>query len=189
MGRIVVSENISIDGVMQGPMGDEGIRFGGWFTRLGDRDREQWAKVETEEALGAAALLLGRRSYEFFAARWPSRTGEWADRLNGMPKYVVSTTLDDPGWQNTTVLDGDVLDAIAKLKQTVDGEIVVYASSHLVPTLMEHDLVDELRLMICPFVLGGGRRAFGETTHTKPMRLVETRAVGDTLIQLTYRAD
>src|SRR5919197_2152505 len=148
MGRIVVSENVSLDGVMQDPMGDEGLPFGGWFTRLSDRDREQWAKVETEEALAAAALLLGRRSYEFFAARWPSRTGEWADRLNAMPKYVVSSTLVDPDWNNSTVLKGDVVNEVSKLKQERDAEVVVAGSIRLVRTLMEHDLVDELRLMI-----------------------------------------
>ena len=152
----------------------------------GSEDREAWAKVELDEALGAEALLLGRRSDEWFAARWPSRSGEWADRLNSLPKYVVSSTLDDPGWSNSTVLKGDVVSEVSKLKQELDGEIVVYASRQLVRTLMEHDLVDELRLMVFPVVLGAGERLFGETSDKKPMRLLDTRTVGDGLAYLTY---
>ena len=187
MGRIVVSENVSLDGVVQDPTGDEGFSRGGWFAQIADKDRDEWAKVEFEEALGAAALLLGRRSYEFFAARWPSRTGEWADRLNGLPKYVVSATLEDPDWNDSTVLKGDVVNEVSKLKQKVDGDIVVYASSRLVQTLIEHDLVDELRLITYPFVLGAGERLFGETSEWKPIRLVDTRTIGDGLALLTYR--
>src|SRR2546421_2706596 len=144
MGKIVVSENVSLDGVVQDPTGEEGFRHGGWFDQFGDR--EAWAKVEFDEALGAAALLLGRRSYEYFAARWPSRSGDWADRLNSLPKYVVSSSLADPDWTNSTVLKGEAVDEVSKLKRQLDGEIVVYASRQLVRTLMEHDLVDELRL-------------------------------------------
>src|ERR1017187_5771221 len=158
MGKIVISENVSLDGVIQDPTGEEGFRLGGWFGQIGDKDREAWAQVELDEALGAEALLLGRRSYEFFAAQWPSRSGEWADRLNGLPKYVVSSTLEDLDWNNSTVLDGDVANEVSKLKQEISGDIVVYASFQLVHTLMEHDLVDELRLMIYPFVLGAGER-------------------------------
>ncbi len=186
MGRIVVSENVSLDGVVQDPTGEEGFRFGGWFGEVGDRDREEWVKVELDEALGAEALLLGRRSDEFFAARWPSRSGEWADRLNSMPKYVVSSTLEKPRWTNSTVLKGDVVSEVSKLKQQLDGDIVVYASARLVHTLMEHDLVDELRLMVYPVVLGSGERLFGETSGKKPMRLAGTRTVGDGLAFLTY---
>src|SRR4051812_8507163 len=145
MGKIVVSENVSLDGVVQDPTGDEGFRHGGWGVQLADKDREAWATVELDEALGAEALLLGRRSDEFFAARFPSRSGEWADRLNSMPKHVVSSTLQDPKWTNATVLKGDVVDEVSRLKRKLDGEIVVYASRQLVHTLMEHDLVDELR--------------------------------------------
>jgi dihydrofolate reductase len=153
MGKIVISENVSLDGVIQDPTGDEGFRRGGWFTQIANNDSEQWAKVELDEALKTEALLLGRRSYEFFAARWPSRSGDWADRLNSLPKYVVSSTLEDPKWNNTTVLKGDVVNEVSKLKQKLAGDIVIYASSRLVHTLIEHDLVDGLRLMIYPFVL------------------------------------
>lgn len=186
MGKIVISENVSLDGVIQDPTGEEGFSRGGWFGQVGDKDREAWAKVERDEVLGAEALLLGRRSYEFLAARWPSRGGEWADRLNRLPKYVVSSTLEDPDWNNSTVLKGDVVNEVSKLKQRVNGDIVVYASGQLVHTLIEHDLVNELRLMIYPFVLGAGKRLFGETSHKKPMRLVDTRTVGDGLASLTY---
>jgi dihydrofolate reductase len=186
MGKIVISENVSLDGVDEDPTGEEGFTHGGWFNEIGDKDREAWATVGLGEALGAEAMLLGRRSYEYLAARWPSRTGEWADRLNSMPKYVVSSTLVDPRWTNSTVLNGDVVKEISKLKQELDGEIVVAASHQLVGTLMEHDLVDELRLMVYPVVLGAGQRLFGETSDKKPMRLLDTRTVGDGLASLTY---
>src|SRR5919197_5416475 len=169
MGKIVVSENVSLDGVVQDPTGEEGFTHGGWFVQIGEKDREEWAKVEFEEALGAEALLLGRRSDEYFGSRWNSRAGEWADRLNSLPKYVVSSTLDDPVWNNSTVLKGDVVTEVAKLKQQLDGDIVVPASYQLVRTLMEHDLVDEMRLVVFPVVLGAGERLFGETTDKKPM--------------------
>jgi dihydrofolate reductase len=187
MGKIVISENVSLDGVIQDPTGEEGFRYGGWFGQIGDKDREAWAKVELDEALGTEALLLGGRSYEWFATRWASRSGEWADRLNGLPKYVVSSTLEDPDWNNSTVLKGDVVNEVSKLKQEISGDIVVYASGQLVQTLIEHDLVDELRLMIYPFVLGAGERLFRETSDRKPMRLVDTRTVGDGLAFLTYQ--
>jgi dihydrofolate reductase len=186
MGRSVISENISLDGVVQDPTGEEGFRHGGWFVQVGDKDREEWAKVALDEALGAQALLLGRRSYEFFAGRWPFRSGELADRLNSLPKYVVSSTLVDPDWNNSTVLKGDVANEVSKLKQELDGEIVVAASRQLVLTLMEHDLVDELRLMVYPVVLGAGERLFGEAGDKRFVRLVDTRTVGDTLAYLTY---
>jgi len=185
MGKIVISENVSLDGVVQDPTGEEGFRHGGWFAQVGDKDREEWAEVGLHEALDADALL-GRRSYEFFAERWPSRRGEWADRLNSMPKYVVSSTLEDPDWINSTVLKGDVVKEVSKLKQELDGDIVVYASRQLVRTLMEHDLADELRLMVYPVVLGGGDRLFGKTSDKKPMRLLNTRTVGNGLAFLTY---
>ena len=142
MGKIVISENVSLDGAVQDPTGEEGSRHGGWFGQVGDKDREEWAKVEFEEALGAEALLLGRRSDEYFGPRWTGRGGEWADRLNGLPKYVVSSTLVNPEWSNSTVLKGEVVNEVSKLKQELDGEIVVYASRQLVHTLMEHDLVE-----------------------------------------------
>jgi dihydrofolate reductase len=187
MGKIVISENVSLDGVVQDPTGEEGFKLGGWFTQIGDKDRAAWAEVELHEALGAAVLLLGRRSYEFFAARWPSRTGAFADRLNRMPKYVVSSTLAEPKWNNSTVLKGDVVDEVSKLRQEVSGDVIVYASGQLVHTLMEHDLVDELRLMIYPFVLGAGERLFGQTSDKKPLRLIQVRTVGESLAFLTYQ--
>jgi dihydrofolate reductase len=187
MGRIVISENVTLDGVVQDPAGAEGFGRGGWVGRVGERGREGAAKVLLDEALGAEAQLLGRRTYEFLAARWPSRTGELADRLNDMPKYVVSSTLKDPNWNNSTVLAGDVIQEVSKLKEELDGEIVVAGSIRLVRTLMENDLVDELRLMIYPVVLGAGERLFGETSDQRPVRLVETRTVDD-LAYLTYEA-
>jgi dihydrofolate reductase len=191
MGRIIVSENVSLDGVVQDPTGEEGFKHGGWFLQMGDKDREEWARIELDEALGAEALLLGRRSDEWFAVRWLSRNGQWADRLNSLPKYVVSSTLEEPRWSTSTafkgaVLKGDVVTEVSKLKQELAGDIVVYASTPLVHTLMEHDLVDELRLTVFPVVLGAGERLFGETSDDKPMRLVKTRTVGDTLAYLTY---
>jgi dihydrofolate reductase len=187
MGRIVVSENVSIDGVVQDPTGEEGFRHGGWFTQIGDKDREGWARLGLNEALGAEAFLLGRRSYEFLAARWPARTGPWADRLNSLPKYVVSSTLVHPAWNNTTVLHGDVVAEVSTLKHQLDGEIIVAASGQLVRTLMDHDLVDELRLLVFPVVLGAGVRLLEATTDNKPMRLLHTEAVGDSLALLTYQ--
>jgi dihydrofolate reductase len=184
MGRIVISENVSLDGVVQDPAGDEGFRLGGWVGQL--KSREEVAKVKLDEALGTEALLLGRRSYEWFAARWPSRSGELADRLNSLPKYVVSSTLVDPDWNNSTVLKGEVVNEVSKLKQALNGDIVVYASFQLTHTLLEHDLVDELRLMIYPVALGAGERLFGETSDKKPMRLVDTQTLGDGLAYLTY---
>ena len=184
MGKIVISENVSLDGVIEDPAGDEGFRLGGWFGRIASL--RGLAKVTLDEALGTEALLLGRRSYEWFAARWPSRSGELADRLNSLPKYVVSSTLEDPDWNNSTVLKGDVVDEVSKLKQELNGEIVVLASFQLARTLIEHDLVDELRLMIFPVVLGAGERLFGETSDKKPMRLVDTQTVGDGIAILTY---
>ena len=187
MGRVIASENITLDGVVQDPAGAEGFSRGGWVGRVGDRGREEAAKVLLDEALGAEAQLFGRRTYEFLAARWPSRVGEFADRLNNMPKYVVSSTLGRPSWNNTTVLKGDVTNEVSKLKQQVGGEIVVAGSIQLVRTLFEQDLVDELRLMIYPIVLGDGARLFGATSDKKPMRLLSSRTVDNDLAYLTYR--
>jgi dihydrofolate reductase len=186
MAKLVISTNVSLDGVVQDPDGREGFRRGGWFGRFGAKDLEEWGKVSFDEALGAEALLLGRRSDEFFAERWLSRPGEWADRLNGMPKYVVSSTLDAPCWGNGTVLKGDVVTEVSKVKQELDGDILIYASYQLGRTLFEHDLVDELRLTVFPVVLGAGARLFGETSDQKPMRLVDTRTIGDGLTHVTY---
>jgi dihydrofolate reductase len=184
MGRIIISENASLDGVIEDPAGDEGFARGGWVGLLAAR--EDVAQLGLDEALGAEALLLGRRSYEWFAARWPSRSGELADRLNSMPKYVVSSSLEDPHWHNSTVLKGDVMDEVSNLKQELGGEIVVLGSFQLLRTLIEHDLVDELRLKIYPVVLGAGERLFGETSDKKPMRLVNIQTLGDGIAFLTY---
>jgi dihydrofolate reductase len=188
MGKIVMSgpQNVSLDGVVQDPDGKEDFRLGGWFVEFGGKDLEAWNKVALDEALGAEAWLLGRRSYEFFGARWRPRGGELADRLNTMPKYVVSSTLEHPDWNNSRILKGDVVTEVSKLKQKLDGEIVVPASYQLGRTLMEHDLVDELRLVVFPVVLGTGERFFGETSGKKPMRLVRTQTIGHGLVLLTY---
>jgi dihydrofolate reductase len=188
MGKIVMSgpQNVSLDGVVQDPDGQEGFGLGGWFVEFGGKDLEEWNKVALEEALGAEAWLLGRRSYEFFGVRWRPRSGELADRINSMPKYVVSSTLEDPEWNNSTVLKGDVVTEVSKLKQQLDGEIVVPASYQLGRTLIEHDLVDELRLVVFPVVLGAGERLFGETSDKTPLRLVNATTIGDGLAFLTY---
>ena len=186
MGRIIVSSNVTVDGVVQDPTGEEGFEHGGWFLKVGERDREAFYKAALEEALGAEALLLGRRSYEFFASRWPSRTGELADRMNGMPKYIVSSTLEDPDWNNSTVINGDPASEVAALKDRSHGEIVVAASRRLALTLFENNLVDELRLLFYPFVLGAGVRLLDGTTDAVPLRLVASRTVGDNLTYVTY---
>jgi dihydrofolate reductase len=186
MGKIVITTNISLDGVVEDPDGQEGSTLGGWFGQFGGEDLEAWAKVETEEALGAEALLLGRRSDEWFAMRWLTRSGEWADKLNTMPKFVVSSTLQDAKWSNSTIIRGDVVSEVSKLKQEIHGEILVYASYQLVQTLIEHDLVDEFRLVLFPVLLGTGKRLFGETSDKKPMRLVNVTTIGDGLIFVTY---
>ena len=186
MGRIVVSDNVSLDGVVQDPAGDEGFERGGWVGLI--KDHPELGKLALEDAVGAQALLLGRRSYDWFASRWPARSGELADRLNTMPKYVVSSTLEDTHWPNSTVLGGDVVSEVTKLKQQLDGEILVAASFRLVHTLLEHDLVDELRLKIFPVVLGAGERLFAETSNTKALRLVFSRIVDDGVAYLTFAA-
>jgi dihydrofolate reductase len=186
MGKIVISTNVSLDGVVQDPDGQEGFRHGGWFGQFGGKDLEQWTKLLYAEALASDALLLGRRSDEWFGTRWSSRDGDWADRLNSLPKYVVSSTLEDAKWTNATILNGNPVDEVTKLKQELDGEILVYASYQLGRTLFEHDLVDELRLFVFPVVLGDGERLFGETRDKKQIRLVDSRTVGDGLIFVTY---
>jgi dihydrofolate reductase len=188
MGKIVVTTNITLDGFVQDPDGQEGFRLGGWFGQFGGEDLEEWARVETAEALGADALLLGRRSDEWFATRWLSRNGQWAEKLNAMPKFVVSSTLKEPKWSNSTVIGGDVASEVSKLKQEISGEILVYASYQLVHTLVQHDLVDEFRLVIFPVVLGAGERLFGETTDKKPLRLVNMTTIGAGLAFVTYEA-
>lgn len=188
MGTIVVFENVSLDGVIQDPTGEEGFSRHDWRAGLAPGDRAAWDQLILDDALSARALLLGRRSYEFFAARYPSRSGRLAERMNSLPKHVASTTLTGPGWRNSTVLDGDTVQEVAKLKRTVNGEIHVYASSRLVHALIEHDLVDELRLVIFPLVMGAGNRLFAPTGTPKPLRLVGSRTVGGSLAHLTYQA-
>jgi dihydrofolate reductase len=184
MAKLVISENMSLDGVVQDPAGDEGFGRGGWVGRI--TDRPDVGKLAFDEATEAEAFLLGRRSYEWFADKWPSRSGELADRLNTMPKYVVSRSLEDPDWNNSTVLRGDVLNEVAKLKQEIDGDIVVPGSFQLLRTLLEHDLVDELRLKIFPVVLGDGERLFRETSRERHMRLVDSQTLDDGVAYLTY---
>jgi dihydrofolate reductase len=188
MGKIVMSgpQNVSLDGVVQDPDGEEGFGLGGWFVQFGGKDLEEWNKVALDEALRAEAWLLGRRSYDYFGVRWRPRAGELADRLDSMPKYVVSSTLEAPEWNNSTVLKGDVVTEVSRLKQELDGEIVVPASYQLTRTLIEHDLVDELRLVVFPVVLGDGKRLFGETIEKKPLRLVDAKTIGAGLAFLTY---
>ena len=191
MGKIVISTNVTLDGVVQDPDGQEGFELGGWFHQfVGTKDLEDWTANETEEALGAEALLLGRRSFEWFASRAPAMgvrvSRKWADRMNSLPKYVVSSTLEHPQWSNTTVLDGDAAEEISELKRKVEGEILVYGSYQLVRTLMEWNLADELRLVVFPVVLGTGQRIFDETSKKKPLHLVDTRKIGDGLVLHTY---
>jgi dihydrofolate reductase len=185
MGQIIVSANVSLDGVIQDPAGDEGFRVGGWVGLI--KDSPQLSKLALDEALAAEAWLLGRRSYQWFAARWPSRSGELADRLNDLPKYVVSSTLEHPTWNNSAVLRGDVLTEVSALKQQIQGDIIVPASFQLVHTLMEHDLVDELRLKVIPVVLGDGERLFGPTSAMKPMRLLDSQSFEGGIVYLTYQ--
>src|ERR671911_1303051 len=168
VGRIVVTEFVSLDGVMEDPGGAEDFEHGGWSFEVSRG--EEGDRFKLDETMASDALLLGRRTYEGFAAAWPSREGEFADKFNSMPKYVVSSTLSDPDWTNTTVLEGDVAKEVAKLRREMDGDIVVHGSARLVQTLLEHDLVDELRLMVFPVVLGSGKRLFGETSDKKPLR-------------------
>jgi dihydrofolate reductase len=184
MGRIVITEFVSLDGVMEAP-GGEDFKYAGWSF---DFDRgEEGNKFKLDETLESEALLLGRRTYDGFAGAWPSREGEFADKFNNMPKYVVSSTLEDPEWNNTTVLKGDVVDEVTKLKQEVDGDIYVHGSRQLAQTLIENDLADELHLMVFPVVLGTGKRLFGETSDKKPLRLVDSKSVGEGVAILTYQ--
>src|SRR5256885_16530025 len=182
MGKIVVTEFISLDGVMEDPGGSEGFKYGGWtfeFSRGAEGD-----DFKLQETRSSEALLLGRKTYEGFAATWPSLEGEFADLFNAMPKYVVSTTLDNPEWTNTTVLKG--VDDVPKLRDEIAGEIVVHGSAQLAQALLDRDLVDELRLMVFPVVLGSGKRLFGETADKKTLRLADSKTVGDGVAVLIY---
>jgi dihydrofolate reductase len=183
MGRIVVTEFVSLDGGMEDPGGAEGYKHGGWTFEFNRGEGDEFKLEETRET---DALLLGRKTYEGFAAAWPSREGEFADKFNSMPKYVVSSTLREPEWNNSTVLDGDLAEETAKLRASTQGDIVVHGSAQLVQALIEQDLVDELRLMVYPVLLGSGKRLFAETGDKKPMRLSSAKPVGDGITILTY---
>ena len=185
MGRIVITEFVSLDGVMEDPGGAEDFEYGGWsfeFSRGDEGDR-----FKLDETMASDALLLGRVTYEGFAKAWPSREGEFADKFNQMPKYVVSSTLESPEWTNSTVVKGDVAEEVGKLRERHDGDIVVHGSAQLVQALLEADLVDELRLMVFPVVLGAGKRLFGETSGKKALQLADSKRVGDGVAILTYR--
>jgi dihydrofolate reductase len=184
MGRIVVTEFVSLDGVMEAPGGGEDYKHGGWTFEISRG--EEGDKFKLDETMASEALLLGRRTYEGFAAAWPSREGEFADKFNSMPKYVVSSTLKDPDWSNTTVLDGELADDVAKLKEQHEGDIVVHGSAQLVQALLENDLVDELRLMVFPVVLGTGKTHFAETSDKKTLQLRDSKIVGDGVAILVY---
>ena len=184
MGKIVISTNATLDGVVEDPDGQEGFDRGGWFYRFGEADVAAWEALSTQQAMEAEALLLGRRSDTWFGTR--ERPGDWADRARDMPKYVVSTTNKKPAWQNATVLNGDAVEQISELTAKVDGEILVYGSYTLVRTLIEHDLADELRLCVFPVVLGSGRRLFDGFTEVHPVRLTGLRRVGDGIMFYTY---
>ena len=184
MGKIVVTEFVSLDGVMEDPGGSENFAQGGWSFKIGRGDEGD--KFKLDEAFASEALLLGRVTYQGFAEAWPSRDGEFADKFNSMPKYVVSSTLDEPEWNNSTVLNGDVAEEVGKLRQQQDGDIVVHGSAMLVQTLIEHDLFDVFRLMVYPVVLGSGKRLFGDTSDKKPLRLVDSKVVGDGVAILIY---
>jgi dihydrofolate reductase len=184
VGRIVVTEFVSLDGVMEDPGGAENFKNGGWSFEISRG--EEGNKFKLDEAFSSEAILLGRVTYQGFAEAWPSREGEFADKFNNMPKYVVSSTLEKPEWNNSKVLKGDVAEEVGKLKQEQDGDIVVHGSARLVQTLIEHDLVDEFRLMVYPVVLGSGKRLFGETSDKKPLRLVDSKVVGEGVAILIY---
>jgi dihydrofolate reductase len=184
MGRIVVTEYISVDGVVEAPSGTEDFERVGWIDDFGRGPEGDEFKVD--ETMASDALLLGRVTYDAFAAVWPQVEGAFADRFNTMPKYVVSSTLEDPEWNNTTVLHGDVIEEVGKLKAQYTGDIVVHGSPQLAQTLIEHELVDELRLMVYPVIVGAGKRLFAETSGTKRLELVETKTVGDGVHILVY---
>ncbi len=186
MGRIVVTEFVSLDGVMEDPGGSEDFEHGGWSFEF-DRGNEG-DDFKLEETMSSEALLLGRVTYEGFAAAWPSREGEFADKFNTMPKYVVSSTLEKPEWTNSTVLRGDVEEEVAKLRREREGDIVVHGSARLVQTLVDRDLVDEVRLMVFPVILGSGKRLFADTNGKKRLRLVDSKVVGDGVAILVYQA-
>jgi dihydrofolate reductase len=185
VGRIVVTEFVSLDGVMEDPGGSEGTKHGGWSFEISRG--EEGDKFKLDETMASDALLLGRLTYEGFAEAWPSRDGEFADKFNSMPKYVLSSTLKNPEWNNTTVLEGELAEEVAKLKEAHEGDVVVHGSAQLAQALIDQDLVDELRLMVWPVVLGSGKRLLGETSEKKPLRLASSKTVGDGVAILVYQ--
>jgi dihydrofolate reductase len=187
MGRIVVTEYISIDGVVEAPSGTESFERVGWTDASGRGPEGDTFKLD--ETMSSDALLLGRLTYEGFAPVWPHYAGELADKFNTMPKYVVSQTLTNPEWHNTTVLSGNVVDEVRKLKARYDGDIAVHGSPQLVQTLIEHDLVDALHLQVYPVIVGAGKRLFGATSATKGLRLTTAKTVGDGIQILIYERD
>jgi dihydrofolate reductase len=186
MAKLVVSENVCLDGGVQDPIGEDGFERGGWFTELSPEDYQAWSKVEQDESLAADALLLGRRTDHFFARSWNTREGAWADRLRSLPKYVVSSTIDEPEWVGGTLLRGDVVEEVGRLKQRYERDIVVYGSAQLARTLLDHDLVDEVRLIVHPFILGDGDRLFDGLADRTSLRLRSTGTIGTSLVQLVY---
>jgi dihydrofolate reductase len=184
VGRIVVTEFITVDGVVEDPGGNEGHPHGGWAFETVRGEGEQF---KSDETMGSDALLLGRRTYQGFADAWPSREGDFADKFNSMPKYVVSSTLRDAEWSNSTVLGGDLAEEVAELRRRHDGDIVVHGSAQLVQALLDNGLVDELRLMVFPVVLGSGKRLFGDGAK-QSLQLAESRNVGDGVVILIYRS-
>jgi len=185
MGKIVVTEFVSLDGVIEDPGGSEDFKHGGWTFQI-DRG-EEGDRFKLDETMDTEALLLGRKTYEGFAEAWPQREGEFADKFNNMPKYVVSSTLKDPDWNNTTVIEGDLAEAVSKLRDELDGDIVVHGSAQLAQALIENGLVDELRLMVFPVVLGSGKRLFGETSDKHSLKLSGSQFVGAGVAILTYQ--
>jgi dihydrofolate reductase len=184
MGRIVVTEFISVDGVIEDPGGSEDFKHSGWSFEISRGDDGDQFKLD--ETMASEALLLGRVTWEGFAEAWPARTGEFADKFNNMPKYVVSSTLSDPDWTNTTVLKGDLAEAVSEVKGRHDGDIVVHGSAQLARELLERDLVDALHLMVFPVVLGTGKRLFGDTTDKKLLKLSDSKLVGDGVAIMVY---
>jgi len=188
MGKIIVATNVTLDGVIQDPTGDEGFELGGWFEDMSDTDRAAWAKLETEEALAASAMVFGARSYEWFASRWAGRDGAWGERLQSLPKYVVSSSPITTEWGPVTVLGGVPAFDVRSVKEQVEGDILVYGSGQLLSTLFDNDLVDEVRLFVFPTALGTGRRLFQDISTQQRLELILATTIGDGLSHLVYRA-
>jgi dihydrofolate reductase len=182
--RVVISDNISLDGVIEDPVGDEGFARGGWVGLI--QDRPELAQLTLDEVRATGAMLMGRRTYDWFAGRWPARRGELADCLNGLPKFVVSSTLDRADWNNSTLIRGNLVDEVARLRREISGDLVVPASVRIARTLLEHGLVDEVRLKVFPVVLGAGERLFDATGAPVSMRLASVRTLDGDTAALTY---